>query len=69
MKLEYEPLNPEAYDRLVCTEIADPNENRHLYSLVIKHIFFGPCSELKKNNICMRNGSCKNHQLSNYHAE
>nr|XP_027121996.1 uncharacterized protein LOC113738929 [Coffea arabica] len=61
LKPEYKPLNPEAYDKIVFAEIPDPDQQRYLYSLVIKHMMHGPCGHLNKDNVCMRNGTCRNH--------
>ncbi|XP_027124045.1 uncharacterized protein LOC113756002 [Coffea eugenioides] len=61
LKPEYKPLNPEAYDKIVSAEIPDPDQQRYLYSLVIKHMMHGPCGHLNKDNVCMRNGTCRNH--------
>ena len=61
LKPEYKPLNPEAYDKIVFAEIPDPDQQRYLYSLVIKHMMHGPCGQLNKDNVCMKNGTCRNH--------
>ncbi|XP_027082697.1 uncharacterized protein [Coffea arabica] len=61
LKHEYKPLNPEAYDQIVSAEIPDPDKQRYLYSLVIKHMMHGPCGQLNKDNVCMKNGTCRNH--------
>ncbi|XP_027181704.1 uncharacterized protein LOC113780084 [Coffea eugenioides] len=52
LKPKYKPLNPEAYDMIVSAEIPDPAKQPHLH---------GPCGSLKKDNVCMKNGVCKNH--------
>lgn len=54
------PLNPEAYDKIVCAEIPDPEENPHLYNVVLKHMIHGPCGGLRSNSPCMKDGICKN---------
>nr|XP_027086673.1 uncharacterized protein LOC113708416 [Coffea arabica] len=59
-------LNPESYDKIVCAEIPDPVKNRHLYSLVIKHMIHGPCGYRDKQSPCMRAGKCKNHYPKNF---
>ena len=43
LKPEYKPLNLEAYDMIISTEIPDPGTQRHLYLLVMKHMIHGPC--------------------------
>ncbi|XP_071902766.1 uncharacterized protein [Coffea arabica] len=58
---EYKPLNLEAYDMIVSAEIPDPSKQPHLYFLVMKHMMHGPCGSLKKDNVCMKDGVCKNH--------
>ncbi|XP_027102730.1 uncharacterized protein [Coffea arabica] len=60
-RYEYKPLNLEAYDMIVSAEIPDPVTQRHLYFLVMKHMIHGPCGSLKKDNVCMKDGMCKNH--------
>ncbi|XP_027066497.1 uncharacterized protein [Coffea arabica] len=66
LKPEAKALNPEAYDRIASTELPDPKEQNCLYSLVIKHMLHGPCGSLNKENVCMRNGVCKNHYQKDY---
>ncbi|XP_027122061.2 uncharacterized protein [Coffea arabica] len=66
LKPEAKPLNPETYDKMVSAELPDPNEQSYLYSLVIKHMMHGPCGSLNKDNVCMRNGVCKNHYPKEY---
>ena len=61
LKPEYKPLNLEAYDMIVSAEIPDPSKQPHLYFLVMKHMMHGPCGSLKKDNVCMKDGVCKNH--------
>ncbi|XP_027108916.2 uncharacterized protein [Coffea arabica] len=61
LKPEYKPLNPEAYDMIVSAEIPDPAKQPHLHFLVMKHMLHGPCGSLKKDNVCMKDGVCKNH--------
>ncbi|XP_027183905.1 uncharacterized protein LOC113782196 [Coffea eugenioides] len=59
-------LNPESYDRIVSAEIPDPDKNKHLYSLVIKHMIHGPCGEKNQQSPCMRSGRCKNQYPKNF---
>ncbi|XP_071926211.1 uncharacterized protein [Coffea arabica] len=66
LKPDAKPLNPDAYDRIVSAELPDPTEQSYLYSLVIKHMMHGPCGSLNKENVCMRNGMCKNHYPKDY---
>ncbi|KAL4559204.1 hypothetical protein LXL04_031338 [Taraxacum kok-saghyz] len=51
---------PDEYDEIVSAEIPDKNLNPHLYNMVKKHMFHGPCGKLNQDNICMKNGGCKN---------
>ncbi|KAJ9557179.1 hypothetical protein OSB04_011793 [Centaurea solstitialis] len=51
---------PEEYDEVVCAEIPDTNSNPHLYNMVVKHMLHGPCGKLNPDNVCMKNGTCKN---------
>ena len=45
-------LNPKSYDRIVSAEIPDTEKNRHLYSLVIKHMIHGLCGGKNKQSPC-----------------
>ena len=66
LKPEYEPLNPEAYDRLISAEIPDLDKQHYLHSLVIKYMMHDSCETLNKNNVCMRDVVCKNHYPKDY---
>ncbi|XP_027076324.1 uncharacterized protein [Coffea arabica] len=66
LKPEYKLLSPEAYDRIVSAEIPDPDSQKYLYSLVVRHMMHGPCGQLKPDNVCMKNGFCKNHFPKDY---
>ncbi|XP_071925512.1 uncharacterized protein [Coffea arabica] len=66
LKPEYKLLSPEAYDRIVSAEIPDPNKQKYLYSLVVRHMMHGPCGPLKPDNVCMKNGFSKNHFPKDY---
>ena len=59
-------LNPELYDIIVCAEIPNPEKNRHLCSLVIKHMIHGPCGDKNKQSPCMRGGRYKNNYPKNF---
>ncbi|XP_071901036.1 uncharacterized protein [Coffea arabica] len=66
LKPDYKLLSPEAYDRIVSAEIPDSNKQKYLYSLVIRHMMHGPCGPLKPDNVCMKDGFCKNHFPKDY---
>lgn len=53
-------LTPEAYDRFVSAELPDKDADPYLYGLVVKHMMHGPCGELNNENVCMKDGVCKN---------
>ncbi|GAA0172856.1 hypothetical protein LIER_26593 [Lithospermum erythrorhizon] len=58
-------MTPEAYDRIVTAEL--PNkQDPYLYGLVVKHMMHGPCGQLNSENVCMKDGKCKNHYPKNY---
>ncbi|GAA0160145.1 hypothetical protein LIER_16766 [Lithospermum erythrorhizon] len=63
---EYKLLTPEAYDRMVCSELPDKNEDSYLYSLVVRHMMYGPCGELNPKNVCIKDERCKNHYPKNF---
>nr|XP_016498695.1 PREDICTED: uncharacterized protein LOC107817404 isoform X1 [Nicotiana tabacum]XP_016498696.1 PREDICTED: uncharacterized protein LOC107817404 isoform X1 [Nicotiana tabacum]XP_016498698.1 PREDICTED: uncharacterized protein LOC107817404 isoform X1 [Nicotiana tabacum]XP_016498699.1 PREDICTED: uncharacterized protein LOC107817404 isoform X1 [Nicotiana tabacum]XP_016498700.1 PREDICTED: uncharacterized protein LOC107817404 isoform X1 [Nicotiana tabacum]XP_016498701.1 PREDICTED: uncharacterized pro len=57
---KYKLLAPEAYDKIICTELPDRDTNDYLYTLVTKHMMHGPCGNL--NPICPcteKKGYCK----------
>ncbi|XP_019245183.1 PREDICTED: uncharacterized protein LOC109225045 [Nicotiana attenuata] len=55
LKDEYKLLTSEAYDKFVCAELPDSDKNDYLYSLVTKHIMYGPCGSLNPKCPCMKN--------------
>ncbi|XP_071926366.1 uncharacterized protein [Coffea arabica] len=46
--------SPDAYDRIVSVELPDPQQQKHLYSLVVKHMLHGPCGIMNPQCHCMR---------------
>ncbi|XP_028086421.1 uncharacterized protein LOC114287309 [Camellia sinensis] len=60
------PLSPDTYDSIVSVELPDQKKHPHLFSMVVKHMMHGPCGEMNPNNICMKNGKCKNHYPKNF---
>ncbi|XP_028100698.1 uncharacterized protein LOC114300041 [Camellia sinensis] len=60
------PLSPDTYDSIVSAELPDQKKHPHLFSMVVKHMMHGPCGEMNPNNICMKNGKCKNHYPKNF---
>ncbi|GAA0175335.1 hypothetical protein LIER_28525 [Lithospermum erythrorhizon] len=59
-------MTPQAYDQIVCSELPDKVDDSYLYSLVVKHMMHLPCGDLNPNNVCMREGKCKNHYPKNF---
>ena len=53
---------PSDYDKIVCTEIPDPNIDPifspTLHRIVKRCMIHGPCGIVKKGAPCMRDGSC-----------
>lgn len=41
LTIEYKLLTPESYDKFICAEIPDSNE-QYLYSRVLQHMIHGP---------------------------
>ncbi|XP_010229584.1 uncharacterized protein LOC100832196 [Brachypodium distachyon] len=60
MDSKYKLTMPEQYDCLISAELPDKNKYPELYTMVVKHMMHGPCGVLKPNNICMKDGLCKN---------
>ncbi|GAA0187494.1 hypothetical protein LIER_34782 [Lithospermum erythrorhizon] len=61
LKPAFKYLTAEAYNRVVSAELPDQTTNSYLYSLVVKHMMHGPCGHLNAENVCMKEGKCKNH--------
>ena len=44
----------ESFDKIVCAEIPNRDENESLHLVVARHMIHGPFGPLKLNNICMK---------------
>src|SRR2546429_2100799 len=55
---EDKPKTPEDFDRLVCAEIPDQNEQPKLFETVSKCMVHGPCGDLDPDSPCMVDGKC-----------
>ena len=53
------PRTSEDVDRLVSTEIPDPQLLPDFHDTVKRHMLHGPCGELDPQCVCMQNGECK----------
>lgn len=60
MDSKYKLTVPEQYDRLISAELPDKHKYSELYAMVVKHMMHGRCGVLKPNNVCMKDGLCKN---------
>ncbi|KAL3831157.1 hypothetical protein ACJIZ3_019959 [Penstemon smallii] len=58
-------ISPTVYDKIISAELPD-GTHPLLRSLVVKHMMHGPCGDLNKKNVCMREGKCKNHYLKDF---
>lgn len=58
--------SPSQYDSFVSAEIPDEINQPYLYSLVFKHMLHGPCGPANPDNVCMRDGKCKNHYFKEF---
>ena len=56
---EDKPRTTEDYDRLVCAEIPDPNENPRLWKVVTEAMLHGPCGPSNPSASCMQRGRCR----------
>ncbi|GAA0187142.1 hypothetical protein LIER_34430 [Lithospermum erythrorhizon] len=54
-------LSPKTYDRIVSEKFPDKISDPYLYGLVMKHMMDGPCGNINRNNLCIRDGKCKNY--------
>ena len=48
-------------DKFISAELPDPEQDRVLYDLVVKHMIHGPCGLQSPNSPCMRDGQCSKH--------
>jgi hypothetical protein len=70
LKKDWTIIAPETFDDIVSAELPNKYENSHLYSVVVKHMMYGPCGILNPNNMCMKkDGTCKNHYPKSSSAE
>lgn len=53
-------------DKIISSEIPDPNQHPQLYSLVKKHMIHGPCGLARIGSPCMRNDKCSNYFPKQY---
>ncbi|XP_010239124.1 ATP-dependent DNA helicase PIF1-like [Brachypodium distachyon] len=68
MDSKYKLKVPEQYDRLISAELPDKHKYPELYAMVVKHMMHGPCGVLKPNNVCMKDGLCKNLYLRPFNS-
>ena len=61
LKHRYKLKTPEMYDKFVSVELPNSRSYPLIYIMVVQHMMHGPCGNLNLNNVCMRNGQCKNH--------
>src|SRR5437764_7768064 len=62
---EDKPKTPEDFDRLVCAEIPDENDQPKLFETVSKRMVHGPCGVFNPESPCMVDGKCS----KKYHRE
>jgi len=55
---EDKPKTPEDFDRLVCAEIPDENDQPKLFETVSKRMVHGPCGVFNPESPCMVDGKC-----------
>ena len=53
------PRNADDYDKIVCAEIPDPDNQKELHDIVVKNLMHGPCGALNPRCVCMVDGHCK----------
>ncbi|XP_028108813.1 uncharacterized protein LOC114307620 [Camellia sinensis] len=53
--------SPEKFDDFISAELPNKEKFSHLYSMVVKNMMHDSCGSLNSNNVCMKNGLCKNH--------
>lgn len=61
MQSDYKLTCPEQYDRIISAELPNKEKYTTLHEMVVKHMMHGPCGVLNPNNVCMKDGDCKNY--------
>jgi hypothetical protein len=56
---EDKPVTPEDFDKLVCAEFPNKDQNPLLFQIISKHTIHGSCGNLNPTSSCMENGKCK----------
>ncbi|KAL6645873.1 hypothetical protein ACP70R_017481 [Stipagrostis hirtigluma subsp. patula] len=69
MEGRYKLTCPEQYDCVISDELPDKYKYPELYDMVVTHMMHGPCGTLNSKNVCMQNGTCKNHYPRPFNAE
>src|SRR5436190_2349507 len=62
---EDKPKTPEDFDKLVCAEFPDENDQPKLFETVSKRMVHGPCGVFNPESPCMIDGKCS----KKYHRE
>lgn len=52
-------LRPDTIDRLISAELPNPQVDRELYDLIVKHMIHGPCGIHNPRSPCMKDNKCE----------
>ena len=55
---KHKPRTPEDSDKIVCAEIADPQQFPELHKIVTSLMMHGPCGTSNPESPCMVDGVC-----------
>ncbi|XP_025265716.1 uncharacterized protein LOC112638349 [Camponotus floridanus] len=64
LKYNFKITTPQIVDKYISAEIPDPNENRILHDIVMRHMIHGPCGDW-----CLVDGKCSKNYPKPYHEE
>ncbi|GJX19501.1 uncharacterized protein Tco_0222178 [Tanacetum coccineum] len=54
MRSDHKMINPDHYDKMVCTEILDPIKCLKMHEMVVKHMMHSPCGNINTLSPCMQ---------------
>jgi hypothetical protein len=62
-------MDPSIIDTFICAEIPDKKEDPMAYAAVENYMIHGPCGELNKNSVCMKDNRCTKHFSKAFNSE
>ena len=52
------PIRPDQIDEVVCAELPDKDIDPELFEIVTSHMIHGPCGEIDRRSVCMKDNKC-----------